>query len=168
RQPATPELLDLTQVRGHGLLAEAGEAAARVGGEEQDDPDARLRRGLGRCERLVEAEVVKLADGGVPGVAELAIDERVLLPNGFRRLPLRLGEHQVAPRPEVPAAAASAQSALEGVAMRIDEARHAERLGHAENRHSFDTHARGFPGYRRSRGWRAQAPPSNWVGVRGQ
>src|SRR5205814_4379601 len=68
---------------------------------------------------FVEAEIVELADGGIAGAAQLAVDLDVLDADGCRRLPLCLGEHQLAPRPEVAPAGATAQRALEGVAVRV-------------------------------------------------
>ena len=45
-------------------------------------------------------------------------------------LPLRLGQHQLTPAPEIGASGTAAQGALEAVAVRIHEARQAETLGH--------------------------------------
>ncbi len=63
--PAFAQRLDLVQVLGGRGLAEALEAAARVGGVEEDEVDPGGLRGLGGRERLLEAEVVELADRGV-------------------------------------------------------------------------------------------------------
>ena len=59
-----------------------------------------------RRESLGKAEVVELADGGIPGCAQLGVGGFVLTADELRRLALRLGEHHhVAPGPEVAAPA---------------------------------------------------------------
>ena len=68
-------------------------------------------------------EVVELADGGVAGGAHLAVGVGVERADGVGRLPVGLGEHQLAPRPEVAAARAAAQCPLERMAVRVDETR---------------------------------------------
>jgi CDP-diacylglycerol--glycerol-3-phosphate 3-phosphatidyltransferase len=129
---ATPaQLLDLTEVLGDRVLTEARKAAALVRREQDDDPDPRLLGSLDSCERLRKAEVVELAHGGVPGEPELPVDLDVFAAHEFRCLPLRLDQHQLAPGPEVPAAATSTQRALERVAVGIYESGQAEALGHA-------------------------------------
>ena len=78
--PVGSQLLELAQVRGHRLLPEALDPAARVGDVEEDELDPRLGRGLGRRARLLEPEVVELADRRVAGRAQLAVDVRVARP----------------------------------------------------------------------------------------
>ena len=68
--------LDLTEVIGDRRLAHARQAAARVGGEEQHELDARLGRRVGGGARLLEAQVVELADRRVAGRAHLARTRR--------------------------------------------------------------------------------------------
>ena len=104
-----------------------GDAAAEVAGVEADERDAGLGGGLGGGARLVEPEVVELADRRVAVRAQLAVDLDVLAPDlgdGHR-----LGErdHLVAPGPEVAAAGAAAERALERVAVGVHEARDRER-----------------------------------------
>ena len=67
REPARRAALDLREVAATESCAEAGEPAAAVSGVEEHELDPGLRGGLGGCERLVEAEVVELADGRVAG-----------------------------------------------------------------------------------------------------
>ena len=129
-EPAPAEILHLAQVLAHALLPEAWQSAALVRGEQQHDPNAGLLGGLRGGERLVEAEVVELADDRVPGRAQLAIDLDVLAPHELRALLLRQLEHRVAPGPEVAARRTPAQGSLEGVAMSIDEPGQAEGFGH--------------------------------------
>ena len=76
--PAVPQLLELAEILGHRLLAEAVDPAARVGDVEEDELDSGLRGRLGRRARLLEPEVVELADRGVAGGAQLAVDVHVL------------------------------------------------------------------------------------------
>ena len=136
------QLLHLPQVVGRRGLAEAVQAAAAVRGEKDDERDSRLVGRLGRGECLLEAEVVELADGGVPGGEQLAVDENVLLPYERGRLAAGLGEHLLAPRPEVTAARATAERALECVTVRVDETGQRQRVAHAANRHSSGTDTR--------------------------
>ena len=107
-----------------------GQAAARVGDVQEHELDARLRSRLDRGPCLVDAEVVELADRGVARRAHLAVPARVRLAHERRRLPFRLGQHLLAPRPEVAAAGAPAQRALERVAVGVDEAGEHERRRH--------------------------------------
>ena len=58
---------------------------------------------------------------------------RVELADARGRLPLRLGEHQLAPGPEVAAAGPAAQRPLKRMAVRVDEARQRDRLAHGGN-----------------------------------
>jgi len=124
------ERLDLAEVvRGRGL-AKALEAAARVGAEQEDDLD--LGR-LGRRDRrpgLRRSEVVELADGRVAGGAHLAVGLLVLLADRVDGLLRRELEHQLAPGPEVAALGTAAQRPLEGVAVRVHEARQRQCVGH--------------------------------------
>ena len=97
------EPLDLVQVFGGRMLPEALQAAAPVGGVEEDEVDARCLRCLRGRERLLEAEVVELADRGVAGGEQLAVHELVVGAHALRRLLVGQGEHRVAPGPEVAA-----------------------------------------------------------------
>ena len=72
--PGGAQLLELPEIRGHRLLAEAVDPPARVGDVEEDELDSGLRRGLGRRARLLQPEVVELADRGVAGGPQLAVD----------------------------------------------------------------------------------------------
>jgi CDP-diacylglycerol--glycerol-3-phosphate 3-phosphatidyltransferase len=128
--PATAQLLHLPEVRRYRFLAKARQAAALVRREEHDDPDLRLLGCLDGHERLLEPEVVEFAHGRVAGPPQLTVDLDVLSTNKFWGLALRLGQHQLPPGPEVPAAGPPPQGALEGVAVGIDESREAEALGH--------------------------------------
>ena len=129
--PVGAQLLDLLEVLGDGVLPEAGETSARIRDVEEDERDpGRLRR-LGGRARFGDAQVVELADGRVAGREHLAIAVLVRLADELRRLPLGLREHDVAPRPEVAPRSASAQRALERVAVGVHEARKSERARHA-------------------------------------
>jgi CDP-diacylglycerol---glycerol-3-phosphate 3-phosphatidyltransferase len=92
--------------------------------------DTSLLCSIDRGKRLVEAEIVELPDSGVAGGTELPVDVHILPTDELGRLALCLGQHQLTPAPEVGAPGTAAQGALEAVAMRIDEARQAEGLGH--------------------------------------
>ena len=127
------KLLDLAEVGLDGLLAEAGETAARVGDMQEDELDACGFRGLHCRERFRQAEVVELPDRREPRAAHLAIRRFVAHPHELGRLPLGLGEHGVAPRPEVTAGSAPAQRPLEGVAVSVHETRQLERPSHARD-----------------------------------
>ncbi len=129
--PPGTQLLDLVEVRGYGVLPEALQAAARIGDVKEDELDSRLGRSLGRGMPLREPEVVELADGGVPGRAQLAIDLRIARSHPFRGLTAGELEHRLAPRPEIGAFGPSAQRPLERVAMRVDEAGDPRPLLHA-------------------------------------
>ena len=124
------EALDLVQVFGGGVLAEALEAAARVRGVEEDEGDAGCVGSLRGRERLLEAEVVELADRGVAGGEHLAVDLLVLGADALGALLVGEREHRVAPGPEVAALGAPAERSLEGVAVRVDEAGDREPLRH--------------------------------------
>ena len=124
------ETLDLVEVFGGRRLPEALQAAARVGGVEEDEGDARCLRGLRGRERLLEAEVMELADRRVPGGEHLAVDELVVGAHPLRRLLVGEGEHGVAPGPEVAACGAPPKRPLKGVAVCVDEARDRETPRH--------------------------------------
>ena len=96
----------------------------------EHDLDASGGRSLHSCECLRQAEVVELADCGEARVAHLAIRRFVAPPHELGRLTLRLGEHGVAPRPEVTGRSTPAQRSLEGVAMGVHESRQLERTSH--------------------------------------
>ena len=129
-----PQRLQLPEILGGRLLAHPRQAAARVGGEEEDEVDARVGGRFGGRARLLEPEVVELADRRVAGVPHLGVRRRVELAHGRRRLPLGLGEHQLAPGPEVAAAGPTAQRTLKRVRVRVHEARQGERFRHAPER----------------------------------
>ena len=65
--------LELAQVLGRRLLAHPRQPAAGVRREQEDDLELRLAGGLHRRARLVQTEVVELADGGVAGRTHLPI-----------------------------------------------------------------------------------------------
>lgn len=128
--PAAAKVLDLAQVLRDRLLPETRQAPASICGEQYDDTDPGLVGGFHRGHGFVEPEVVELADRGVARGTKLAVHLHVLSADQFGRLALSLGEHEVAPGPEVRASATPAEGALEAVAMGIHEARQAEGLGH--------------------------------------
>ena len=107
--PSSRSVSSCARYSARGCLAHPRQPAAGVGGEEEHELDPRLAGGRrGRLARLVEAEVVELADRGVAGAAHLGVGGRVELAHGRGRLPFRLGEHQLPPGPEVAAARAAA------------------------------------------------------------
>ncbi len=120
---ARAELLDLLEVRVDRRPAKTVEPTARVCRVEQDDANAGFLRGVHSGERFVEAEVVKFPHGRVAGRTQLAVHVDVLATDRIGCVALGLGEHEVAPPPEVGAAGAPAQRALERVTVRIDETR---------------------------------------------
>ena len=129
--PAAAQILDLAQVLRDRLLPETRQASASICGEQQDDPDPRLLGSLHRCDRFVEAEVVELTDCRVARGTQLAVHLDVLSPDQLGRLPLRLGEHELAPRPEVRRLRERPRRARwKRVAVGIHEARQAEGVGH--------------------------------------
>jgi hypothetical protein len=75
---AGAQRLELLEIVGDRLLAEALDAAACVRDIEKDDLDAGLRRRLDGGARLVDPEIVELADRRVARVAELRVDLDVL------------------------------------------------------------------------------------------
>ena len=76
---------------------------------------------------------MELPDCRVARSEHLLVAELVVVAHELRGLALRLGEHHVAPRPEVTAGRASPQRALERVAVRVHEARESERARHARD-----------------------------------
>jgi hypothetical protein len=127
------QLFELAEVVGDGGLAEPLRAAPAVGAEEDDDLHAgggcRFDRGVG----LWEPEVMELADRGIAGRAELAVGLGVVSADKLRRLALGLGDHGVAPRPEVSARSPASQRPLERMAVSVDEARKNHLVGQALN-----------------------------------
>ena len=121
------ELLERAEVLRHRLLAKPRGAAAEVRGVEADECDPGLRGRRRGGTRLLEAEVVELADGRVPRREHLLVHEPVLAPDLGRGQ--RLGEldHAVAPRPEVRSTAAAAERPLERVGVGVDETVDRER-----------------------------------------
>jgi hypothetical protein len=112
---ALSQRLDLAQVLGDRALPKPRQSRASVRGQQQDDRNACLRCSVRGRERLGEAEVVELADGRIAGGPQLPVHLEVLAAHGLGRLALRLGQHDLAPRPEVPTARPTAQGALEAV-----------------------------------------------------
>ena len=123
RMPSARSASTCCEVVRHRLLPEALDAAAEVAGVEEDERDAGLGSRLGRGTRLLEPEVVELADRREAVRAELPVDLDVLAADLLDAQRAGQREHPVAPRPEVAAPVAAAQGALERVAMRVDEAR---------------------------------------------
>ncbi len=130
RDSPTAQVLDLPQVLRDRLLPETRQAAASVRGEQHDDADSCLLGGIHGRERLVEAEIVELADRGVAGGSQFTVEMHVLSADQLGRLALRLGEHEIAPGPEVRASGTPPQGALKPVAVGIHEARQSEGLRH--------------------------------------
>jgi CDP-diacylglycerol---glycerol-3-phosphate 3-phosphatidyltransferase len=127
---APAQLLHLAQVVRRRFLPKPGQASPRVRREQDDGEDSGLLGRLRGRDGLFEAEIVELPDRGEAGGTKLPVDVDVLTPHAFGRLVLGLGQHQLPPGPEVPAARPAAQRPLEGMAMGIDETREAEALGH--------------------------------------
>ena len=105
---ALAETFHLGEVRRDAGLTKPIESSATVGGVEQNERDLRSIGCLCDGERLLEAEVVELADGRVAGGKELAERRLVLGSYRLRRLTRGFCEHRLAPRPEVAASASSA------------------------------------------------------------
>jgi CDP-diacylglycerol--glycerol-3-phosphate 3-phosphatidyltransferase len=125
--PGGTHVLELRQVVGGRFLPEALDPAAPVGREQEHDLDPGLGGSLDRRVRLREPDVVELADDGVPRSEHLAVDLDVARTHLVGGQPLGQGQHGVAPAPEVGALGTPAQSALERVAVRVDEARQGKR-----------------------------------------
>ena len=142
------QLLQLTQVRSHRLLAKALDSTARVCHMKEDGRDTSLHCRRGCCSRLLEPEVVELPDRGVPGRTKLPIDIHIARPDVFRALAAGELEHRLPPRPEVAALRSPAQRPLERVAMRIYEPGNPRQVGHARE----DTTLKGCKRPRPSRG----------------
>src|SRR5437762_2100945 len=123
---ASSEVFYLAQVVGRRVLTEARQAPSSVGGEEEHDRDPGLVGRLDGRQRLREAEIVELSHRRVAGSSKLAVHLDVVSAHELRCLALRLCQHQVAPRPEVPAAGSPAQGPLKGVAMGIHKTRQTE------------------------------------------
>ena len=100
-EPVGTQRLDLRDVLLHRLLTEPGEPAARVRDVQEHEVDPGGVGRLGRRHGLGHAEVVELARRGVAGSEHLPVRPLVLGPHESRGLALRLGEHRLAPRPEV-------------------------------------------------------------------
>ena len=71
--------LELAQVFGHALLTESLDPTACISRVEQDKGNAGLLGGFSGGERLLEPQVVELADRRVAGAEELPIDVDVVL-----------------------------------------------------------------------------------------
>ena len=124
---ALPEPLDLPEVVVDRRLPESLEAAALVRGEQEHELEPGRSAASTAANASASAEVVELADGGVPGGAHLAVRPRVRHADEVRRLARGLREHRFAPRPEVATGTPPAQRALEGVRVRCDERRAGSR-----------------------------------------
>src|SRR5439155_15690159 len=130
RNSTAPQILDLPQVLRHRFLSKAWQPASSVRGQEEDDADTCLLRGVHRRQRFLEAQVMELADRRITRGPQLAVDVHVLSADELGRLARCLGEHQLTPTPEIGSSGAAAEGTLKAVAVRIDEARQAETLGH--------------------------------------
>ena len=128
--PRVAEAIDLLEIFIDGVLAEALDPAARVGGMEEHEGDSCCLGSLRGRECLVETEVMELAYRGVAGGPHLAVDLLVLAADPLGALLVGEGEHRVAPGPEVAALGAAAEGALESVAVCVDEAGNREPLRH--------------------------------------
>ncbi len=129
--PCRPEGFDLVQVVRDRRLAHPLETTPFVGDVKQHDLDARLRRSLGRGERLGDPEIMELADGREPGSTHLFIHQRIVRPHRRGCRPVRLLEHLVSPGPEVGSGGTSAQRSLKRVAVAVDESGDRETSAHA-------------------------------------
>src|SRR5919109_113072 len=121
---------DVVEVVVDACVPEALDTAARIGGVEEDEADARGGSRLRGGERFVVAEVVELADCGIAGGTHLTVGKLVVSADGLGGLALGLGDHRVAPAPEVVAFGLAAQATLERVAVDVDEAGDREALRH--------------------------------------
>ena len=130
------EVFDLLEVRGDSRLPKAREPAARIGGMDEDELHLGVVRRLDRRQPGVVAQIVELADGRVARLAQLTVDGGVERAHGVGCLAGGLGEHRLAPGPEVTACLLPAQGALEAVRVNVDEA------GEREPRHQTGSSAR--------------------------
>ncbi len=128
--PTLAERLDLGEVRRHGRLSRPIEPTAAVRDVQAGEADSRLLGRLRRGEGGVEPEVVELADRRVPRRPHLAVGAHVEVADRGRCVPLRVGEHPIAPGPEVAAGRTPAERPLEGMAVRVHEARKRNRSRH--------------------------------------
>ncbi len=117
-----PQLLERPDVLRDRGLAHPLEPAPCVGRVQDDELDAGLGGPLGEGARLLEAEVVELPDRREPRGAHLPVGRRVERADALRGLVFRLGQHPVPPGPEVTSCGPTAERALEGVAVSVDEA----------------------------------------------
>jgi hypothetical protein len=78
-QAASTQRLELLEILGDRFLPESLDPAARVRDVEQHDLDLYLGSRLGCAERLLEPEVVELADGRVPRVTKFLIDRDIFV-----------------------------------------------------------------------------------------
>jgi CDP-diacylglycerol--glycerol-3-phosphate 3-phosphatidyltransferase len=124
------ELGDLLEVGGHRLLPETVDSAPRIRDMEEHELHAGGAGGFGRRLRLLEADVVELADRGVARVSHLAVRALVTRAHGLRGQGFRLLEHGVPPAPEVVPLGAAPHRPLERVAVRVDETREREPVRH--------------------------------------
>ena len=129
-EAAFTEVLDLIQVLGRRGLAHALEPASGVRDVQEDEGDPGCARSFRGGERLLEAEIVELADRRIARGAHLAVDLLVAGADALRRLLAGELEHRIAPGPEISALGAASKGALEGVAVCVDEAGDREPVRH--------------------------------------
>ena len=152
--PRRAQRLDAARGTRRPTPAGSGRARRARRRREEHELDARLRGGLDGGERLVEAEVVELADGRVAGGEHLAVDLRRSSAGPAPASDAAASSSiALAPGPEVAALGAPAQRALEGVAVRVHEA----RQGRASRPPRVSLHAwPPAPSPRRSRSFRTR------------
>ena len=120
--PALAQALDLAQVLGDRALTHPLQAPPRVRHVEADEGHPGGGGGLGRRERRLEPEVVELADRSEPGGSHLPVRTLVEGTDRVGGLSVDLGQHPLAPGPEVASCRPSPERALEGVAVGVHEA----------------------------------------------
>jgi hypothetical protein len=133
-EPRVAKRVDLLEERGGGRLPGASQTAPRVGHVQHDEGDSRRGCRVGCRSRFRCAEVVELADRRVAGCEHLAVCLGVRRTDALGSLALGLGEHAVAPGPEVAARGATAQCALKRVAVGVHEPGQPQRLAHERRR----------------------------------
>jgi hypothetical protein len=127
------DAFDLGEVLPHRFLAKAREATPRVRNVKEHELDPCCGSRFSGGVRLRDPEVVELSDGRIPRREHLSVRGLVGGADELGCLPLGLREHRLAPGPEVAACGTPAQAALEGVAVRVHEARKSERARHARD-----------------------------------
>src|SRR4029079_649682 len=127
---AAAQILDLVQILVRRGLAETVEPASAIRDVKEDEGDARGIGRFRRAERLLEPEVVELADRGVAGGEHLAVDLLVAGADALGRLPVGELEHRVAPGPEVAALGAAPERSLASGAVRFGASWERESVRH--------------------------------------